>query len=516
MSVDTNLIKKPYQREKFTKTEMEELVKCTQDPTHFLLEHCFIQHPTRGRMKFDLYDFQKRLVGVYHNYRFSIAMLPRQTGKSTCAAGYLLWYAMFNPDSTILIAAHKYSGAQEIMQRIRFAYETLPNFIRAGVTAYNKGSMEFDNGSRIIAQATTDNTGRGLSLTLVYLDEFAFVPPRIAQEFWTSLSPTLSTGGKCMITSTPNQDNDQFAQIWRQAEKTMDEYGNNTDVGINGFKSIKVDWQEHPDRNDEWAKEEAAKIGEERFRREHGCEFITADETLINQLKLVTMESKDPFKRTGQIRWYKPIVKGKTYVIGLDPSLGTGGDNSAIQVFEMPGMKQVAEWMHNKTTITDQIRIIKGIAQTIQEDSPESEIYWSVENNTLGEAALVVIQEMGEDNIPGTFVSQPRAQNRAYRKGFTTTNKSKLAACSKLKNWIESDKMTIYSHALLAELKTFIARGSSYSGKDGEKDDLVMSTLLVIRIVQQVAQYDENAYDELRDTFADEDSVEPMPFVFLT
>ena len=240
MSVDTNLIKKPYQREKFSKSEMEELVKCTQDPTHFLLEHCFIQHPTRGRMKFDLYDFQRRLVDVYHNYRFSIAMLPRQTGKSTCAAGYLLWYAMFNPDSTILIAAHKYSGAQEIMQRIRFAYETLPNFIRAGVTAYNKGSMEFDNGSRIIAQATTDNTGRGLSLTLVYLDEFAFVPPRIAQEFWTSLSPTLSTGGKCMITSTPNQDNDQFAQIWRQAEKTMDEYGNNQDVGINGFKSSAV------------------------------------------------------------------------------------------------------------------------------------------------------------------------------------------------------------------------------------------------------------------------------------
>jgi len=351
---------------------------------------------------------------------------------------------------------------------------------------------------------------------LVYLDEFAFVPPRIAQEFWTSLSPTLSTGGKCMITSTPNQDNDQFAQIWKQAIKTMDEFGNEQDVGINGFKSIKVDWQEHPDRDEEWAKEEAAKIGEERFRREHGCEFITADETLINQLKLVSMESIDPHKRTGQVRWYKPVVKGKTYIIGLDPSLGTGGDNSAIQVFEMPGMKQVAEWMHNKTPVTDQIRIMKSIAQTIQDESSESEIYWSVENNTLGEAALVVISEMGEENIPGTFISQPRAANRAYRKGFTTTNKSKLAACSKFKNWIETDKMTIYSHALLQEVKTFIARGSSFSAKDGEKDDLVMSTLLVVRIVQQVAQYDENAYDELRDTFSDEDAVEPMPFVFLT
>ena len=159
---------------------------------------------------------------------------------------------------------------------------------------------------------------------------------------------------------------------------------------------------------------------------------------------------------------------------------------------------------------------MKSIAQTIQEESPKSEIYWSVENNTLGEAALVVIQEMGEDNIPGQFISQPRAANRAYRKGFTTTNKSKLAACSKLKNWIETDKMTVYSHALLQELKTFIARGSGYSAKDGEKDDLVMSTLLVVRIVQQVAQYDENAYDELKDSFNEDEKVEPMPFVLIT
>ena len=231
MAVDTNLVKKPFKTEKFTQDQVSEIRRCIIDPKYFLLEHCNIQHPTRGRMKFDLYEYQKRLVDVYHQNRYSIAMLPRQTGKSTCAAGYLLWYAMFNPDSTILIAAHKYSGAQEIMQRIRFMYETLPNYIRAGVTSYNKGSLEFDNGSRIIAQATTENTGRGLSLTLVYLDEFAFVPPRIAEEFWTALSPTLSTGGKCLITSTPNQDDDQFARIWREACNTTDQHGNEQLLG---------------------------------------------------------------------------------------------------------------------------------------------------------------------------------------------------------------------------------------------------------------------------------------------
>ncbi len=513
MSVDTNLIKKPYQKEKFTNEQFQELARCAVDPEYFMLEHCYIQHPTKGRMKFALYPYQKRLVEVYHQNRYSIAMLPRQTGKSTCAAGYLLWHAMFNPDQTILIAAHKYSGAQEIMQRIRFAYETLPNHIRAGVTAYNKGSLEFDNGSRIIAQATTENTGRGLSLSLVYLDEFAFVPPRIAKEFWTALSPTLSTGGKCMITSTPNQDNDQFAQIWKAANKTIDQYGNETKVGVNGFKHILVDWTEHPDRDQEWADEEAAKIGEERFRREHGCEFISADETLISGLILPTLESKEVYKRTGQVRWYKNLQKGKTYIAGLDPSLGTGGDNAAIQVFELPGMNQVAEWMHNKTPITEQIRILRQILKEIEQEVTDTEIYWSVENNTLGEAALVVIAEMGEENIPGTLISQPKSSNRGHRKGFTTTNKSKLEACSRLKNWIETGKMVVNSEALLQELKTFIARGSSFAAKSSETDDLVMASVLVVRIAQQVAQYDEVTYEELKDSF-DADGIDaPMPIM---
>jgi len=355
-----------------------------------------------------------------------------------------------------------------------------------------------------------------LSISLAYLDEFAFVRPTIAREFWTSLSPTLSTGGKCIITSTPNQDDDQFAQIWRAACKTLDEFGNEKSVGVNGFKSYSADWKAHPDRDQEWADQEQGKIGEERFRREHLNEFIAFDETLINSLKLAMMEHKEVYRKTGQVRWYKNIQKGKTYIAGLDPSLGTGGDNAAIQIYELPGMRQVAEWMHNKTPITDQIRILRQMLMEIQEEAPDSEIYWSVENNTLGEAALVVINEVGEDNIPGTFVSQPRSANRGFRKGFTTTNKSKLAACSKLKTWVETDKMEIASSALLREIKTFIARGSSFAAKDGETDDLVMACVLVVRIAQQVAQYDESTYEELKDSFNDEESVEPMPFVFLT
>jgi len=517
MSVDTNLTKTPYKKEKYTAHELQELMKCAVDPIYFIEEYCWIQHPTKGRMKFVLFDYQRELLDAYHNHRYSIALISRQMGKSTAAAAYILWYSMFVPDQTILIAAHKYSGAQEIMQRIRFAYELMPDFIRAGVTAYNKGSLEFDNGSRIIAQATTENTGRGLSISMAYLDEFAFVRPTIAREFWTSLSPTLSTGGKCIITSTPNQDDDQFAQIWREANKTVDAYGNEQEVGKNGFKAYSADWTAHPDRDEEWASVERGKIGEERFRREHLNEFIAFDETLIDSLKLAAMEPRDVYRKTGQVRWFKNIQKGKTYIAGLDPSLGTGGDNAAIQIYELPGMRQVAEWMHNKTPITEQIRILKGMLSEIQEEGGEgTEIYWSVENNTLGEAALVVIQEMGEENIPGTFVSEPkRAGNvRSYRKGFTTTNKSKLSACSKYKTWIETDKMEIASNTLLRETKTFIARGASYAAKEGETDDLVMAALLVVRIAQYIAQYDDGTYNELRDAFDDDEDLTPMPMIF--
>ena len=197
----------------------------------------------------------------------------------------------------------------------------LPSWIKAGVTQYNRNSIEFDNGSKIMATTTTENTGRGMSLTLIYCDEFAFVqPPEKAKEFWTSLSPTLSTGGKCMITSTPNSDEDQFALIWKEANKRFDEYGNDKLIGTNGFYAMKAHWSEHPDRNEEWAEAEKARIGDERFRREHECEFLIFDETLIDSIHLADMEASAPVETTGQVRWFKRPTPGMTYMVSLDPS----------------------------------------------------------------------------------------------------------------------------------------------------------------------------------------------------
>ena len=519
-TLDTVLVKSPHRRETYTDQELQEFALCADPvtgPAYFLDNFFYIQHPTRGKMLYHAYPYQVKLIDNYHNNRFSISLMPRQTGKSTSAAGYLLWYAMFVPDSTILIAAHKYLGAQEIMQRIRYAYELCPNHIRAGATSYNKGSIEFDNGSRIVSQTTTENTGRGMSITLLYLDEFAFVRPTIAKEFWTSITPTLSTGGKAIITSTPNSDEDQFAYIWKGANKVEDEYGNPRPdgLGINGFRAYRAYWREHPDRDDAWANEQRAQLGEERFRREMDCEFVINDETLISPIKLLEIEGIEPTHRTGQVRWYRPISRDKMYIVALDPSLGTGGDPAAIQVFEADTTEQVAEWRHNKTDVPTQVRIMVDIVKELKAvTKDEKKIYYSVENNTLGEAALISIAEYGEENIPGYFLSDNSVTGttgRRFRKGFNTTHKAKITACNKFKILVESGRMKLYSKPLISELKTFVAAGTSYSAKPGETDDLVMSSLLAVRMLMLLQTYHMELDSHLKDH--GDVVVEPLPFI---
>jgi hypothetical protein len=520
MNVD-NLIKKPYLRMSYTSEEIVHLQKCADPitgPMYFLENFFYIQHAIRGRIQFIPFDYQIELVENYHNNRFSINMLGRQMGKTTCAAGYLLWYAMFVPDSTILVAAHKYTGSQEIMQRIRYAYENVPDFIRCGVTSYNKGSIEFDNGSRIVSATTTETTGRGMSISLLYCDEFAYVRPTIAREFWTSISPTLSTGGKAIVTSTPNSDEDQFAEIWKIANHRFDEYGNETKVGKNGFAPIMFPWDRHPERTSAWANQERSSIGEDRFKREHECKFIIFDETLISPSKLATMEGVNPIEKQGQVRWYEKPSSGNIYGVALDPSLGTGGDYAAIQVWDITNMKQVAEWQHNLTIIQKQVAIMSEICKYIVETTDEpTNLYYTVENNTIGEAALNAIYDIGEENIPGIFISEPQSggsgSNRRYRKGFSTNHRGKLAACAKMKLWVEQDKMIVRSKSLITELKNFVAIGNTYKAKIGETDDLVMSSILVVRIAMLLRQFDSEISDNLTDNI--DEIIEPMPFMMI-
>ena len=514
---DEALVKAPYKRQTWSDQQLNDFLSCADPitgPAYFLKNFFYIQHPTRGKMLYQPFDYQNKLIDTYHNFRFSISMLPRQTGKTTSAAGYLLWYAMFVPDSTILVAAHKYSGAQEIMQRIRYAYELCPDHIRAGVTSYNKGSIDFDNGSRIVSATTTETTGRGMSISLLYCDEFAYVRPTIAKEFWTSISPTLSTGGKAIVTSTPNSDEDQFAFLWKGANKCIDEYGNTTEIGINGFRAFRSYWWEHPERDQAWAEQQRAALGDDRFRREMDCEFIVDEETLISPTKLLDLEPKEHVYKTGQVRWFSYPKPDQIYTVSLDPSLGTGGDPAAIQIFEANSTTQIGEWTHNRTPIPQQIKILQEIVNHLYETvRDENKIYYSIENNTIGEAALISLEEMGEENVKGYFLSDNTVitNSRRFRKGYNTTNKTKLVACSKMKNLIESGRMTVCSRGLISELKTFVAHGASYAAKPGESDDLIMATILAVRMFQTLQTFYADLDRQLKDH--NDKVLEPMPFI---
>lgn len=447
------------------------------------------------------------------------------THNTTCAAGYLLWRAMFVPDTTILLTANKLVQALEIMERIRYAYENLPDYIRAGITEYNKGNIGFDNGSRIISRATSSDAGRGLAISLLYLDEFAFVMPNKANEFWTSIQPTLSTGGDCIITSTPKSDEDQFAQIYKGAIDNTDEYGNinPTGVGRNKFFAVTVPWHAHPDRDETWAEPYRQQLGENRFKQEFECEFVTDDETLIDPLKLLRMKGAQPEFYTNTARWYSAPLPNRTYMLALDPSMGTGGDDAAIQVFMLPEMVQIAEWQHNRTDPRNQVRILMQLLLFLDaelRDNPEQqgdpEIYWTVENNSLGEAILVIIEDTGEERFPGLFVSEKKrkGQTRRFRKGFNTDNRKKLSACARLKSLVESDRMTINSKQLIREMKNFVHKEASFAAKPGEKDDLTSATLLIVRMLEVVLAWG-NDVMELREFIGESELYEndPMPVV---
>ena len=338
-----------------------------------------------------------------------------------------------------------------------------------------------------------------------------------AKEFWTSLSPTLSTGGKCLITSTPNSDEDQFALIWKEANKRFDEYGNDQIVGTNGFYAMKAHWSEHPERDETWAETEKARIGEERFRREHECEFLIFDETLINSIALAEMESTAPIEKTGQVRWFKRPTPGMTYMVSLDPSMGTGGDYAAIQVFELPTFDQVAEWQHNTTPMNQQVRILQGINKYIHDAIMEKDataspqIFYSMENNTIGEAALMRVMDIGEENIMGMFLSEPirKGHRRKFRRGFNTTAKFKIDACTKFKELEESGKMKLCSQLLISELKDFVATGMSYKAKPGQHDDLVSACLLMTRMMKVLADFDPKIFERWTDRTSEWTA--PMP-----
>ncbi len=476
------------------------------DPIYFIKTYIKIQHPKDGTVPFDLFDYQEDMVRAYHQHRYSITLSARQTGKSTVAMAFLLWYACFNFDKTILIASRANDHAMEMIMRIRFAYEQLPMWLKPGVQEdeWNKHNIGFDNGSRIMSTATSENAGRGYSISLLYLDEFAFVPPNIQEEFWSSISPTLATGGSCIMTSTPNGDMDLFAEIWRGAN--IPSTVPNSPLGHNGFFPIRVYWDQPPGRDEVFKEEQIAKLGERKWMQEYECVFLSSEALLISSMWLANktpeIEKVVPVKVIKDVVFFQEIRRGGTYLLGVDPATGSGNDYSVITLFEFPSLRQVAEYRSNTMSTNDLYGVLKNILKYLQ--TLETMVYFSIENNGVGEGVISLYEadETSPDNCE--FVSEEGKNKR----GMTTTAKSKMKACVNLKEMIEKGNLHIMSKILLAELKAYVRNKGAYAAQPGATDDCIAAVLVVVRLIEEIATYDQEAFDKLYTSQHDEWSAE--------
>lgn len=509
--------------EAYTAEQVQELAKCRRDPIYFIKKYVMIQHPTKGAVPFNLYPYQENMIRGYMDNRYVVVLSARQTGKSVTSGAYLLWFAMFHFDKTILIASNKNDNAMEMIQRMRFSYENLPNWIKPGVLedGWNKHNIGFDNGSRIISTATSEDSGRGLSISLLFLDEFAFVQPGIQDEFWTSIAPTLSTGGSCIMTSTPNGDMNIFAQIWRGANIPKD---NNSALGVNDFLPIRVRWDEPPGRDEDFKQAQIAKLGERKWMQEYECEFLSSDRLLIDSIFLANLstevEAIRPKFAVKDVIFWSDIIEGGTYLVGVDPSTGSGEDFSVISIFEFPSMKQVGEFRSNTMSTTFVYSILKNVIKFLEQKN--TTVFFSVENNGVGEGIIALFE--ADENPPqmAEFVSE-EGKNR---RGMVTTRKSKMKACVNLKEMLEKGNITISSRILLAELKSYVRHGGSYRAQIGGTDDCISAVLIIIRILEEISSFEQDAYDKLysveNDEWSDDDVHEydengddaPLPGIF--
>ena len=500
-----NMLKKSGIIDEYTHDQMREMLKCATEPKYFIENYCKIVHPIKGLVPFQLYDYQKEMVDMFHNNRYFIGVLSRQMGKSQLSCAYMLWYSIFSPLKTILIVSNKSAGSKEMINRIIFMYEHLPHWLKPGINEnnWNKTSIAFDNGSKIIAEATTENSGRGFSISMVYMDEFAFVNPNIAELFWTSISPVINSGGKCIITSTPNGSDNLFAEIYRGSEN-----------GANGFVNLFVTWDKMPGRDAKFREDEIAKIGDLKFRQEYECEFISSDPLLFSSIFVASYKvPQQPSPDARGILWYEELERNNTYLIAMDPATGSGSDFTVIVMYSFPELNQVAEFRSNTTSTSAVYNILKYMLKCLMAKRIEN-VYWSFENNGLGES-IIALYEADENPVDcGELLSESGKK----RMGFATTGKSKPKHCMNLKNLFEGGKLKVRSNQTVTEMKHFIRRNGSYSARNGSTDDTISAHIILLRILEELVQYEDKAYalmyeDDFVNEFENEESYDLPPAI---
>ena len=456
----------------FTPEQVQEFIKCSQDPVHFIRTHIKIVSLDKGLIPFDLYDFQENMVQKFHDDRFNIAKLPRQSGKSTVVTSYLLWYVLFNDNVNVAILANKAATAREMLGRLQLSYENLPKWMQQGIVGWNKGSLELENGSKILAASTSASAVRGMSFNVIFLDEFAFIPNHIADQFFSSVYPTISSGKstKVIIISTPHGMN-MFYKLWHDAER-----------GKNEYTTTEVHWSQVPGRDADWKEQTIANTSEEQFRVEFECEFLGSVDTLISASKLRTMTYEDPITSNKGLDVYINPENDHQYTITVDVARGVTKDYSAFCVIDTTTIpyQLVAKYRNNTIKPLLFPNIIHEVACAY------NHAYVLVEINDIGAQIGDILQfDLEYDNL---LMSAMRGRaGQVIGQGFSGTKVQlgvkmsttvKKTGCSNLKQLLEDDKLLLNDYQIISELTTFIQKGQAWEAEEGCNDDLAMCLVI--------------------------------------
>jgi hypothetical protein len=474
---DNPLLKKAGVEHAYTQEEIDEYITCSKDPVYFAMKYIKIVNVDEGLMPFRMWEFQKEMIRTYHENRFSITKCPRQVGKTTTSVAYLLWVTLFSSDQNIAVLANKGSLARDILAKYQLAYENLPMWLQQGVVTWNKGNVELENGSKIIAASTSSSAVRGGAFNIVFLDEFAFVPANIANEFFNSVYPVISSGKttKIIIVSTPNGMN-LFYKLW------MDAIGKK-----NGYKTFEIHWSMVPGRDEKWKEETIKNTSEEQFRQEFECEFLGSTNTLISGSKLAQLVYKEPVAKHEMLDIYEYPIKGDDersadhiYAITVDPAEGRNLDGSAFSVFDVSSVpyRQVAKY--NSSSISPVLfpTVIYNTAKLF------NDAYVLIEINNTPQIADTLHQDLEYENVVKIETGNKKAQamgtgfGRGIQLGLKMSPQVKRIGCSNLKTLIENDKLIINDFDTISQLTTFVSSHSSFKAEEGANDDIVMTLVM--------------------------------------
>jgi hypothetical protein len=455
----------------FTPEQIQEIIKCQQDPVYFIENYCHIVTLDEGLKLFKLYDCQKKKVKIILENRKVVLMEGRQQGKTITSAACILWYTLFQESKTVAILANKGSAAREVLDRYQIMYEHLPIWMQQGVRTWNKGNIELENGSKVFTAATTASGIRGKSVNWLYIDEAAIIPNNVAEEFFASVYPTISAGTttKILLTSTPLGYN-HFWKFWNEAEK-----------GKNGFISHFIPYWEIPGRDEAWAEEQRRTLGEVKFNQEVLCEFLGSSNTLISGRILAQMSSMDPvyYNEMG-LSIYEEPQKDKIYVVIVDVARGVGGDYSAFSIVDVTEMPYVLVGKFKNNTIAPML--FPNVIHKTAKDYNNAMVL--IETNDIGgQIADILYAELEYENILSTIKENNQTYispgfSKSTTLGVRTTKSVKRQGCFAIKSLLEEKKLNIFDADVIHEFSTFIEKNGTYVADEGEHDDLVMTLVL--------------------------------------